>query len=337
MPSRLSRIAGNRWLRGALLLLVLAVCGYGLYAQWPEVAAGLARLRWYTVAASLAAAMAGTTSMMLAWRAILADLGSPLPLPAAAKISFLSALGKYLPGAVWALAAQVELARDLGVPRRRTIASFAVSIVLLIGAGLGVAVGTLPLTSPGTARHYWYVLTAVPVIAAGLCPPVFGAMMDRALTLTRLQPLERRLSWPGLGQALAWTVLGWLLLGLQVWLLMSGMTGRSGYLLLAVGGYALAFSAGLLLVVLPGGIGAREVVLTAALAPVLPHGTAVAVALMTRVVTTVSDLACGGIGLAAGRAAASAVAASAVAAAGGSAAAQPDEPRPDPIEPASRH
>ncbi len=334
MPGRLSRIAGNRWLRRALLGLVLAVCGYGLYAQWPEVTAGLARLRWYTVAASLAAAMAGTTSMMLAWRAILADLGSPLPLPAAAKVSFLSALGKYLPGAVWALAAQVELARDLGVPRRRSIASFAVSIVLLIGAGLGVAVVTLPLTSPGTARHYWYVLTAVPVIVAGLCPPVFGAIMDRALTLARLQPLERRPSWPGLGQALAWTVLGWLLLGLQVWLLMSGMTGRSGYLLLAVGGYALAFSAGLLLVVLPGGIGAREVVLTAALAPVLPHGTAVAVALMTRVVTTVSDLACGGIGVAASRAAASAVAATGLA--GSTVPAQPGEPGRDPIEPACR-
>jgi hypothetical protein len=52
--------------------------------------------------------------------------------------------------------------------------------------------------------------------------------------------------------------------------------------------------------VFPSGIGARDIILIAALTPVLPH-TAVAVALLTRVVTTASDLACGGLGLALGR------------------------------------
>jgi uncharacterized membrane protein YbhN (UPF0104 family) len=55
--------------------------------------------------------------------------------------------------------------------------------------------------------------------------------------------------------------------------------------------------------VFPSGIGAREVILVAALATTVPHGTAVALALTARVVTTVSDLAWGGIGLALGRSA----------------------------------
>ena len=50
-----------------------------------------------------------------------------------------------------------------------------------------------------------------------------------------------------------------------------------------------------------GTAGARELILIAALAPVLPYGAALAVALMARVVTTVSDLAWGGIGLAIAR------------------------------------
>jgi glycosyltransferase 2 family protein len=301
--TRLTRIAGNPWVRLGLLAIVLAFCGYGLYVEWPQVTSGLDRLHWYTVALSLAAALAGTSCMMLAWRAILADLGSPLPLPAAAKISFVAALGKYVPGAVWAFAAQVELGYDLGVPRRRSVASYAVSLALLVAAGMGVAAVALPLASPVMIRHYWWVLAAVPVIVVFLCPPVFGAVVDRGLRLARRQPLERRPSWPGLGRALAWTLLGWLLLGVQVWLLVTSMTGRSSYLLLAVGGYALAFSAGLLLIIFPGGIGAREVILIAALSPVMPHGTAVAVALMTRVVTTASDLICGGTGMAMSRAA----------------------------------
>jgi hypothetical protein len=57
----------------------------------------------------------------------------------------------------------------------------------------------------------------------------------------------------------------------------------------------------LLLVVFPGGIGAREVLLVAALAPALSSGPALAIALAARLVTTVSDLTWGGIGLALAR------------------------------------
>jgi len=300
--TRLTRLAGNPWLRIGLLAIVLAFCGYGLYLEWPQVTAGLDRLHVYSVILSLAAAMAGGACMMLAWRAVLADLGSSLPVTAAAKISFVSQLGKYVPGAVWAFAAQVELGRDAGVPRRRSAAAFAVSLAITIGAGLGVAAALTPIASPGLAQRYWWALAAVPVIVVGLCPPVFGRVMNGLLKLARRQPLERRPSWPSLARALAWTLLGWALLGLQVWLLLADMlTGGPRLLLLATGGYALAFSVSTLLIVFPSGIGAREVVLVAALTTVLSPGNAVAVALVVRVVTTASDLAWGGIGLAAGR------------------------------------
>jgi glycosyltransferase 2 family protein len=282
-------------------MVVLGFCSYGLYAEWPQVAAGLVRVHWYSVALSLLASMGGSACLMLAWRAVLADFGSPLPVKAAAKISFVSQLGKYVPGAVWAFAAQVEMGRDRGVPRHRSVASVAVSLAVTVGAGLGVAALALPLASPGIARHYWWVLAAVPVIVIGLCPPVLGPVIDRGLALVRRQPLERRLSWRGLVHALTWTLVGWVLLGVQVWLIQADLAGQGRLLLLAIGGYALAVSAGLLLVVFPSGIGAREVILIAALTTVLPHGTAVAVALVVRGVTTASDLALGGIGLAMGR------------------------------------
>jgi hypothetical protein len=54
-------------------------------------------------------------------------------------------------------------------------------------------------------------------------------------------------------------------------------------------------------VVFPGGVGPRELVLVAALAPVMPRGAALATALVSRVVLTASDLAWGGAGLAVGR------------------------------------
>jgi glycosyltransferase 2 family protein len=298
----LSRLATSQWTRIGLLAVFLGCCGYGLDAAWPQAMTALARLHWYSVTLSLAAAMAGAWCMMLAWRAVLAELGSRLPLRTAARVSFVAQLGKYVPGAVWAFAAHIELGHDAGVPRRRGVAAVVVSLAVAVAAGLGLAALALPLTSPQATRHFWWALAAVPVIALALCPPVLGRLIDRVLTLTARPPLERRPSWGGLARALGWTALGWLALGGQVWLLLAGMTGRgAGVLLLAIGGYALAYAAGLLLVVFPNGIGAREIILIAVLAPVVPHGTALAIAIAARLLTTASDLAWGLFGLAMSR------------------------------------
>jgi hypothetical protein len=297
------RLVADRRVRAGILVLVLVCCAYGISLDWSATVAALHRLHWYTLLLSVAAAMTGSWCMMLGWRAMLSDLGSPLPVAPAAKINFLAQLGKYVPGAVWAFAAQVELGHDWNVPRRRGFTSVVLALVIAIGSGLAIATATLPVASPAVAGRYWWVLILVPVIVAGLCPPVLGPVLDRLLALVRQQPLERRPSWAGLTRAFGWSVLGWLLFGLQVWPLLAGMTGRGAdVLLLAIGGYALAFCAGLLLIVFPSGIGAREVILIAALTPAVPHGTAVALALAARVVTTISDLAWGGISLALGRA-----------------------------------
>jgi glycosyltransferase 2 family protein len=300
--TRLTRLAANPWLRLGLLALVLAFCGYGLDREWSQVATSLHRLHWYSLAGSLVAAMAGSSCLMLAWRAVLSDLGSPLSVRVAARVNFVAQLAKYVPGAVWAFAAQVELGHDYEVPRRRSLASVVTSLAVMVGSGIGVALVTLPVTSPSVVRQYWWVVCTVPVLLAVLCPPVLGRILDRLLTLLRFQPLERRPTWHGLGRALAWNLAGWLVLGVAVWLLAGGMAGlRPGLLVLALGGYALAYSAGLLLVILPSGLGARDIILVATLSEALPHGTAVAVALVARAVTTLSDVALGGLSIALGR------------------------------------
>ena len=301
MLIRLRRLAGRPWVRLALLAVVLCCCGYRLHAQWPQVTSALSRMHWYSLSLSIAAAIAGSACMMLAWRAVLADLGSPLPARVAGRINFTAQLGKYVPGAVWAFAAQVELGHDYQVPRRRSFASVVVSLAVTVGVGLGLALVMLPAASPEITRHYWWVLAVLPLVIVALCPPVLGSLLDRLLAVLHRAPLERRPSFPGLAKAVAWNLAGWLMLGLQVWILLPGIAGLHGRtLLLCVGGYALAFSAGLMLVVLPSGIGARDLILMAALATLLPYGSASAIAIMTRVGTTITDLALGAVGIALG-------------------------------------
>jgi hypothetical protein len=109
-------------------------------------------------------------------------------------------------------------------------------------------------------------------------------------------------------RALGWTTLGWLCYGAHAWFLISVFAGKGGgevgggnTFALSLGGYALAWAVGFLIIFFPGGIGAREVALIAVLAPVMPSGSALVVALASRVVMTVGDLAWAGAGLAIGR------------------------------------
>ena len=95
----------SAWLRGGLLAAAAGLAVYGLASQWSQVQAALDKLAWYDVAGAEVCVIAGLGAMMLAWRALLADFGSPLPLPAAIRVMFVGQLGKYVPGAVWAVAA----------------------------------------------------------------------------------------------------------------------------------------------------------------------------------------------------------------------------------------
>jgi uncharacterized membrane protein YbhN (UPF0104 family) len=300
-----TRLRESPWLRGGLLAAVIGLAVYGLASQWTQVRADLAKLAGYDVAGAALCVIAGLFCMMLAWRALLADLGSPLPLPAAIRVMFIGQLGKYVPGAVWAVAAQVELARDYDVPRRRSATASLVGMATTLVVSLAVVGVTLPLTSASAARHYWWVLAITPLAVACLYPPVIKFGLGLVLKAARRPPLEKSVSVGGMARALAWTTLGWLFYGAHAWLLISEFAGHRGsgdVFALSLGGYALAWSVGFLIIFFPGGIGPREIALIAVLAPVMSSASALVVAIASRVVMSVGDLLWAGVGLAIGRA-----------------------------------
>ena len=122
------RLLARPWLRAGFIAVIAAFCAYGLVAEWPQTHAALAEMNWFTVASAGLAALAGSGCMLFAWRTLLADLGSQLTVRAATRVISVSQLGKYLPGAVWAFAAQLELAKDYEVPRRRCATTVVTSL-----------------------------------------------------------------------------------------------------------------------------------------------------------------------------------------------------------------
>jgi uncharacterized membrane protein YbhN (UPF0104 family) len=285
------RLATSRWVRLGLLALALGFCAYGLAAQRAEVAAALHHLAWDSVIGAAAAAMAGMGCMMLSWRALLLDLGSPLPLRAATRVLFVANLGKYLPGAVWPTAAQVELGREHQIPRKTSATAAVVNMLVSLATALLVAAVALPLSSRDAVRQYWWALILALPALVGLYPPLTSLCIDRLLRLARRPPLERRISGAGMTRAVAWSLLGWVFFSTHAWLLVADVTGKgANVLLIAAGAYALAWSVGFILIPFPGGVGPRELALIAALAPIMPRGSAIVVAVISRLVLTVADL-----------------------------------------------
>ena len=265
--------AGRSVVRGALAVL------RSRWVRWGFLAVALGLAVWYVLAnrealARAARDLSGTEVVLvvvlgvlyvwctlLAWRAVLADLGSPLSLRSAVAVFGVSQLGKYVPGGVWNVVAAAEVGAGHGVPRSRSAASMLVAVAVSVASGAAVGAVALPFVSAGA--------------------------------------LEHRLTWGGLARAAAWSVAGWLVAGLQLWVLCTGLglplTVRT--FALAAGGWALAWTAGFLFVVAPAGAGVRELVLAAVLAGALPAPAAALAVLVSRVVLTLVDLAFAGAGL----------------------------------------
>lgn len=304
----LRRLRTSPWVRAGIVLVVLCFAGAALYARWGEAEQAVRSLSPWLVAGSVAAAMAGLCGQLLAWRALLRDLGSPLPLRDTARIMFVGQLGKYLPGSVWAFVAQVELARDHAVPRTRGIAATMLAVVVTLTVNLAVAAATLPFASPEAMRQWWWALAVAPLLLAALHPRAVTAVIRTGQRLARRNravpaaDLER-VTGRGMAAAVAWSAAAWLPLGTHIWLLVvgvSGDTGTAGFAL-AAGTYALAWTLGVLVVFAPAGLGVREAVLVVGLAPVLTPGGALVVAALSRLVMTVADVTWAGIMLVASR------------------------------------
>jgi hypothetical protein len=282
---------------------VVAGLGLAVGRQWTEVRRTLDRLEPGLVALALLLVLAGQLASVLAWRALVAGLGSPLRLPVAGRIFFVGQLGKYLPGSVWPVLAQMEMGRAAGVPRARIAAASILTIGVSVATGLSAGLLCLPALLAGEGHRYAWVLVGLPPAVALLHPRVLNSMLRRGLRLLRRPAQQHPVRARAVLAASGWLLVTWLCFGLQIAVLAADLGARGARVLpLAIGGFSIAMTLGLLFLVAPAGVGAREAVLILVLSSALSVGAATALALVSRLLLTLSDgLAAGAAALAARR------------------------------------
>jgi len=288
----------RRVLTVAFVTVGMAAAVTVIWLRRDEVVEAMSRLSVLAVVGSFIAGTAASISTMLAWRALLADFGAPLPVGVIGRVFFLGQLGKYLPGSVWPVVAQMELGREYGVRRVSSAAAATLMLVVAAVSGIGVAVAILPLASDGLLAEYrWVALGAIPLLAL-LHPQVQQWLAALAARLSR-RPLDLpRTTLRGVAVAAGWMLGGWALFGLHLHLLVASTCScPEASLLLNTGIFALAWVSGFLFVIAPAGAGVREGVLVLGLAAVLDPAAALLVALVSRVLLTITDLMLAGAGV----------------------------------------
>ena len=287
------------WVRRLTVTAVVAFAAVQVARQWPEVSATVRALPWGDLLLAVLVAAVGVLLGPLVWRAALAAMRTRIRIPQAATVYLVGQLGKYVPGSVLALLLQMELARSAGISRVRgltaSLLTAGVAVVTSLLAGL-LAVPALAESRPSLL----WLFALLPVGCALLHPAVLTPVVDRLLALLRQPPLPQRLAGGAILQASGLSLLGYLLYGVHLFLLVDtvldpGSTNRALLLVLCVGTMGMAMTAGLAAFVLPSGIGAREAVIVGALTAVLPYGQALALAVVSRVVFTVVELASAGV------------------------------------------
>jgi uncharacterized membrane protein YbhN (UPF0104 family) len=289
-------------LRLVVLAGFLVALAWALAGQWGAVRPLLGRLSAASLAGALAAVAGGILATFLCWREVLAGLGARLPVGSGARVFFLGQLGKYLPGSLWPVMAQMELGRDHRVPERASASAVGVFLLLLVGTGLAVAAAAAPLLGSDAVHAYWWLLAILPLTLLVTVPPVLNRLLALGMRLARRPPLPAPLSARGILRAAGWALVSWLAYGMHVWVL-AGQFGAGGLPLVAraTGAFAAAWCAGFLLVVVPAGAGVREAALVLLLGGVLPRPQATVVAVVSRLLFVAGDLGWGAVGLLAGR------------------------------------
>ncbi len=298
----------SRWVVIAKLILAgLLVAAVGWYfvklLRQPELHAVdfVIRLE-YLIPAGLLYLLAHTIWGTF-WVQLLRGQGVELPWLIGVRAYFVSQFGKYVPGKAWVIFLRMGLLRGRTYPAVIAVtATYETLTSMAAGAFLGVCflpwAGTRFGEGFGGAR--WWGL-------AGLATLPIGVALLHRLTARIAKkyraPDARPLAVPSmrlLARGLVQNAFGWLALALSLALTVRGTLGERGPLLLIeylqdLAAVSLSYVAGFLLLVSPGGRGAREFVLQTILVSQFQGspaaaGLAAVVALMLRLIWTVAEV-----------------------------------------------
>jgi hypothetical protein len=278
------------------ILFAIAVLWWGggtIVEQWNDARSQAlgANVDWTLVVASTIPVLVAYALLIQAWRSMVTEWGAHLSYTDAARIWFVSNLGRYIPGKIWQISAMGVLAERAGVsPLVATSSAILVNLVNLVaGAALVAATGAGLLGNPvavgAGAAAMGAVLVFIPMLLPSLARLV-ARTFGRRLELPRLTP---RPVW----MAAAVCMAAWALYGIAFRIFAEGIAPEAtGGVTAYVAAFTASYLIGYVMLFAPGGIVFREAALGAFLArlDLVSGGTGALIAVTSRLWLTVLEV-----------------------------------------------
>lgn len=243
----------------AIVLAVLLYVGFRIADQWTELASIPQTLHpdYALLAASAVAVMVSYTVLIWTWQRTVMAWGESIGFSDAARIWFVSNLGRFVPGKVWQIGAMGVMAQRAGVSPVAAVGSSLVIWVvnILSGAAVAAALGSGSIDAPRWAIALAVLAGAGLIAAPWIIPHVAGIASTLLRRDIRVPALPHSAVWiAGAGCAVAWILYG---IAFR-WLHIALIGHATGNLAGSTSAFTLSYLAGLLALPVPGGLGVRE-------------------------------------------------------------------------------
>jgi hypothetical protein len=230
------------------------------------------------------------------WHRLLRGAGASTPFVAAAHVYTTSELVRYLPGGVLHFAARYRYATKLGVTPAVVVATTAIDLALRLASGLAVFALSIPFWPDAPRSYSLLTAAALPILLVGSHPRVLGGLIVRAERKLGKVAHPLVLPYGVLVRALLWYGLGWFARGAVTWIIAWSITGASPSTWVPIlGATGLSWVVGVLTPFAPGGLGTREAAGAALLRQYFPIETGVAIMIVVRLATTLTEFLSAGL------------------------------------------
>ncbi len=279
-----------------VIILILFYLLRFLYENWIEVSTFDFQLKYHYLLISLPVLFGFFLLRVYCWRMILEKMDIFLSMRKSMKISFVSMMGRYLPGKVWLIMGKVYLSGKEGVPRVEAFASVVMEIVLEIVASIFFFFFFLfSFTEQSLLSHkVIYFLGVIMVVGlVFLHPKVFYRIINFILLRWKNEEIKMYMRYRDIIQLFAVYNLIVLFQGIAFYFFVNAICYVSlNNILGLTGSLAIAGALGTLSVFSPSGLGVREGILALLLTNYVISPLAVLISLLARIWITLGEIIC---------------------------------------------
>jgi hypothetical protein len=225
----------------------------------------------------------GEVLASIAWGLLMNSIGPNLPMAQHFRIFVITHAARRLPGTLWYVVGRVTWYEQLGVAKRLSTFASILEIILIVWAGLITALVTLPFIV-NLHVNLWIVLL-FGIVLSGLLmhPKVLGYLLGKLGSDKDAGHLSYRniLIW------LSFYIILWLVGGSMLYLVLRTFLPLEVQMwATCVGAWSIAGVSGLLIQILPTGLGLSEATLSLILSTYISSSIAVSTAILFRILMT---------------------------------------------------